>query len=501
MEAAEVLLGPKGPKVPPSIRVLASQRQVTRLGEGVFRSGHISEEGAELTCGVLRQMAEAYGRLDVVGVRAVATSAVRDAQNQRQFLERASEALGASVEIISGKEEARLIHLGVQSRWPHTDGRMLIVDVGGGSAEIMFSEGGRLVEAFSKPLGAVRLTETFLEDDPPAPRDLHRMESYIEEKIAAPLERIGPQPFDRAIATSATAGALVRAVHRLPRASREQADRLRVRISQAREFYQQVQRLDLAQRRRLPGIGPKRAEILIAGSAVLFRTMEDFRLPAIYYSAAGVRDGVIVDLAVRGVGREFSRLSRDQRRAVEEMARRFSVSLKHARKVAELAHALFDSLQSIHRLAPGCGKWLEAAAYLHDIGHYVSDTGHHKHSYYLVANSDLPGFTAREKRLIASLCRYHRKSAPKPNQENFQSLDAEERRAVVLLTPLLRLADSLDRSHEQRVERVECRLRDSEVSLQLLSGSDTDLEQWAAERTGDLFRDVYQRRLSVGKGR
>lgn len=502
MQAAEVAPGAMvDPKGAPRTRILALDREVTRLGEGVFRTGYISQPAMDLTCRVLRRMAETYQKLQVLAVRAVATSAVRDAQNQYEFLDRASDALGAPVEIISGKEEARLIHLGVQGRWPHPDKRVLIVDIGGGSAEIILSESRRLVESFSKPLGAVRLTEAFLQKDPPSVKDLHRLESYIEEKVAAALQRIGRKPFDRGIATSATAAALACAIHRLSRTNREEADRLRVKASQARKFYEQVRALPLHDRQEIPGIGPRRAEIIIAGAAVLWRVMLDFQLPFLYYSAAGVRDGIVADLAARGVGRDLSQMSRDQRRSVEDLARHYGVSMPHARKVAALAHNLFDSLQPIHRLPPAFGKLLEAAAHLHDAGHYVSDTGHHKHSYYLVAHSDLPGFTNRERLLIANLCRYHRKSPPKPGHENFEPLDSQEREAVVLLMPLLRLADSLDRGHEQRVETLHCRIDDHTVSLRLVSKADTDLEQWAVGPVADLFRKVYDRQLTVLKAR
>ena len=180
-------------------KILAAERQVTRLGAGVFqRRAHHAPRPWSLSARSLARMAQIYHKLDVIAVRAVATSAVRDASNQHEFLERASEALGAPVEIISGQEEARLIHLGVQSRWPQPGKRVLIIDVGGGSAEMILSDHGGWSEAFSKPLGAVRLTEVFLKSDPPAPLDLHRMNEYIEEKLATPLRKIGTGPFDRA---------------------------------------------------------------------------------------------------------------------------------------------------------------------------------------------------------------------------------------------------------------------------------------------------------------
>jgi exopolyphosphatase/guanosine-5'-triphosphate,3'-diphosphate pyrophosphatase len=473
-------------------KILAAERQVTRLGAGVFQDGRIAPEAMRFVCDSLARMAQVYRKLDVIGVRAVATSAVRDAANQREFLQRAGEALDAPLEIISGQEEARLIHLGVQARWPQFDKRVLVVDVGGGSAEVILAENGVLSEAFSKPLGAVRLTEVFLKSDPVAPLELHRMSEYIEEKLATPLRRIGVGPFDRAIATSATAAAVVCAVNRVGRSRRDEADRLKATAPQMRTFFRQLCALDLAGRRKMQGIGPRRAELIVAGAAVFLRTLELFQQPVLHYSAAGVRDGIIADLAARGVGRELSMLNREQRRVVEQMARRYGVELAHVRKVAELAHRLFDALQSLHRLPPALGKLLEAAAYLHDIGHYVSDTGHHKHSSYLVAHSDMPGFTDRERQMIALLCRYHRKAMPGPRHSPLQTFDSDSRRAITLLTPLLRIADSLDRSHEQRVAGVQVQLRNGAVNIALESGANLDLELWAAERIAGSFRETYQ---------
>src|SRR5271157_1060108 len=494
MEAAEIVPG----ELP---RVLASDREVTRLGESVFRHGSVSEEAMHSTCAVLARMAALYRRLDVVGVRAVATSAIRDTRNKREFLQRASEAAGAHVEVISGREEARLIHLGVQSCWPQTGKRVLIVDIGGGSAEIVAAGGGVLREAFSRPLGAVRLYENFLKDDPPTPRQLHQLHEYIGEKLSTAVRRLAGWECERAIATSATAAAVANAVARIPRSRREGIDRLRVSTAQVRRLYAVLAGLNLAGRRKITGIGPRRAEIVVPGVAVLLDFMQAFRLPAVYYSRAGVRDGIIADLAARNVGAELSRLSRDQRREVMDMGRRYGVSLDHARKVANISNLLFTALQPLHQMPPGCGKLLEAAAYLHDVGHFVSNTGHHKHSYYVVSNSDMAGFTERERLLIAGLCRYHRKSLPDPMHQAYLSLSAEERRILLMMIPILRIADNLDRSREQRVRDVECRLRDGEVLLQIGSRGDIDLAQWGAERAGEVFQQVYNRTISVTRAR
>jgi len=494
MEAAEVVAGQ-----PPA--VLASEREVTRLGESVFRTGAVSEEALKTTCAVLARMAALYRRLEVVGVRAVATSAIRDTRNQAEFLERAAEAAGTHVEIISGREEARLIYLGVETNWPQTGKHVLILDIGGGSAEIVASEDGRLREAYSKPLGAVRLHEIFLQDDPPSPRQLHQMHEFVQEKLSSVVRRLGKRKWERAIATSATASAVASAVARVPRSQREEIDRLRISTAQVRNLYWKLAERNLAARRRITGIGPRRAEIIVPGVAVLLAFLQEFHLPAVYYSRAGVRDGIIADLAIRNVGAELSRLTREQRREAEDMGRRYGVSIEHARNVVHIAQLLFTALQPLHHLPPAAGKLLEAAAYLIDVGHYVSNTSHHKHSYYVVVNSDMPGFTERERLLVAALCRYHRKTLPSAMHNSYQTLTADERRMLLLLIPLLRLADNMVRSPKERIEKLECRTQNGDVLLLVHSNDDIDLEQWGAERASETFQQIYGRTVSVTKAR
>lgn len=195
MMAAEVSHG--------ETHILEEDRQVTRLGESVFRDGRISKEALDFLCATLARMSASYSRLDVIGVRAVATSAVRDARNQQEFLQRSSTAIGTNVEVISGPEEARLIHLGVEARWPRPKERTLIIDIGGGSGELIISQNGQLIDAISKPLGAVRVTELFLKNDPPPPEELRRLDAYIDEKLGAFVKEHGVEKFDRVLGTSA----------------------------------------------------------------------------------------------------------------------------------------------------------------------------------------------------------------------------------------------------------------------------------------------------------
>lgn len=479
------------------IQELAADRQVVRLGTGVFREGRLSAEAIGSAFQALSRMADQYRRLGVLAVRAVGTAALRDASNRAEFLGRAETILGTPVEVISGLEEARLIHLGVQARWQHPKQRVLIVDIGGGSTELILGEQGHLSDAFSKPLGAVRLTELFLTSDPPDSRELARMQRYIQERLAGPVARFGALKVDRMIATSATAAAAICAVNNIRRSRRDLADRQRATAAQVRHLFNELAIRNLAARGALTGIGPRRAEIVVAGVAVLQQIMQQLQISSCYYSAAGVREGIISDLVQRKVGLEPARLDADRRRMVRALGRRYGVSVPHTRKVAELAAVLFDGLRPLHGLPPQHGRILEAAAYLYNIGHYVNESRHHRHSLYLVANSDLAGFDDRERMMIANLCRYHRKSMPQAAHDMFQALDAEDRRVIVLLIPLLRLAVALDQSQEQRVERLECQAGAESVEIRLYSSADVDIEQWHAQQASGVFQEVYGLPLAV----
>jgi exopolyphosphatase/guanosine-5'-triphosphate,3'-diphosphate pyrophosphatase len=494
MEAAEVVPGSP-------TRELVSDREVTRLGESVFRQGRISDEAIGFVCQVLKRMVDAYSKLDVIGVRAVATSAVRDASNQAEFVTRASEIIGTPVEIISGAEEARLIHLGVQARWPQPKETILIVDVGGGSAEFIVAENGEMKEGVSRPLGAVRLNEVFLKSDPPTEVELTRLTKFIDDKFEPARKRIADFKFDRVIGTSATAAALVSAVHNIPRARREEADRLRAKTGDLRKLFTQLASTELSERKKIGGIGPRRAEIIVAGAAVFLRTLETLGQPAMHYCAAGVRDGIIADLAARGVGREHSRLTPSQLRLVETMGRKYSIDLKSARHVSAIASDLFHALQPLHTLPPEAGRLLEAAAYLHNVGHYISETGHHKHSAYIVNNSDMPGYTDRERHIVSLLCRYHRKSMPTTRHDVFRTLPADEKHFVQMLTPLLRVAVGFDAGRAQKIQAVEAQIVNNAATVTVQGEGDFDLEIWAAERAADIFRQVYGVPMTINKAR
>jgi exopolyphosphatase/guanosine-5'-triphosphate,3'-diphosphate pyrophosphatase len=342
----------------------------------------------------------------------------------------------------------------------------------------------------------MRLQEMFLTSDPPASREIHQMNEFIDQKLGTLMERVGTE-WERVIATSATAAAVVCAINRVPRARRESADRMRASTQEVRKLFRKLSELDLAGRRKVPGIGPRRAEIVVSGTGTLLRILERFQARGVYYSSAGVRDGIIADMAARNVGAEQARLSREQRKEVERVASRFGIALENARKMAGFSRALYERLAQLHQLPPAFGRLLEAACYLSNTGHYISDSSHHKHSYYVVANADFSGFTNREQQFIAALCRYHRKAMPSQAHFEYQALEVGDKRALNLLIPLIRLADSLERSPDIDIELARCEVQDGRVKITLRALSEPDLAEWSAERVASAFRLAYGRSLAV----
>jgi exopolyphosphatase/guanosine-5'-triphosphate,3'-diphosphate pyrophosphatase len=473
---------------------------VTRLGESVFRTGRLSDRAFRDTLDVLKSFRKRAEEAGVVALRAVGTSALREADNARKFVKCASHDCGVDLDVISSREEARLIHLGVISRLGKPDEPLLLIDIGGGSSEFTVSRNGRISATCSAPLGAVRLSELFLDSDPPAPAELERLEGQVRkklERIQQVLARAGDGPL-RAIGTSGTMAALAGAVSRVE-ASRNLLDGQRFSRAEAEALYRRLRVLDREARAKVPGINAKRAELIVAGAAVVCQAMRQFDLPEVCYSDAGLRDGVLVDLAARRAGDPagVAYLKDERLLAIRHLGERYDYAPGSSSHVARLARQLFQSLQPLHELDESYGELLEAAALLHDIGHYVNSAKHHKHTYYLIANSELPGWSDKERLLIANIARYHRGSWPDASHNGFADLSSKERRAVEHLAALLRLADACDHGRRRHVQSVLAVAKSDRLEVALLASGEAELEGWAAAKTADLFRKVFGRKLEV----
>jgi exopolyphosphatase/guanosine-5'-triphosphate,3'-diphosphate pyrophosphatase len=481
--------------------VVTREKETIRLGHGGGDMKVLAEDAIERGVSALRRMkriADSHGAT----VRAVATSAVREAENAEVFIGRARRDAGIEVEVISGLEEARLIHLGVLQAVPAFDRRLLLVDIGGGSTEVLVGERGVTLAARSFKLGAVRLTDRFFPGGNCTPRAVDECRTYVRSILAGFERDVAQHGFDIAIASSGTAetvAALVAsrrgaaAVHTLNRFEfdRAELDAVVDELSAKRTA---------STRATIPGLDAPRADIIVAGAIVLQCVAEAFAVRAFTFSEAALREGVLLDTLSRGQGDgELHHLRDVSRQSVAALAARCDDDVAHSAHVAGLALQLYDATAPLHRLPDHCRDYLEAAATLANVGLVISHSKHHLHSYYVIRNSELAGLTDHEIEMIALVARYHRKSGPKASHPEFQALDADSQQVVRTLAGILRLAIGLDRSHDGRVTSLRATRRGKRLLIEAIHRPDVDvsLEVYTAHERSALLEQVLALRVDV----
>jgi exopolyphosphatase/guanosine-5'-triphosphate,3'-diphosphate pyrophosphatase len=463
------------------LEIIHQERDPVRPGEGVFRTGGLPKPTADRLLATLRRYSALCRRNDA-RVRAVATSAIRDARNRDEVVRRARTEAGLKLEVVSGTEEARLICLGVLQGQPPF-ARNLCVDIGGGSTEVASALGEQPQKLWSVALGAVRLTELFETSGQVSARKLALLRRYTEEVLSETLPEKIPYAPKQALGSSGTIAAVVAfASDGGAHASRGQIARAVVAIAK------------MGPQKRRKRFDAKRAEIIAAGAVVLEGLMRHLHLEGVTAVQRGLRDGVLVDLVRRAKPDPRDHSLQD---AALALGRRFHFDEKHSRKIAGFALQLFDALAGPHALLASERPMLETAALLHDIGQAVNHARHHKHTYYLIANADLPGISDRERELIARVARYHRRTPPEASHAGMAGLSAEETRTVRRLATILRVADSFDRSHRQPVLGLQVKVGPGAVRVELVSRRAVDLEIWDAEHEAALFQKVFRRKLEV----
>lgn len=464
-----------------ALETLHQERDPIRPGEGVFATGSMPRETADRLLSTLRRYAALCRRHKAL-VRAVATSALREARNSNEIVRRVRDEAGLDLEVVSGKEEARLICLGVLHRKP-SNARSLLVDIGGGSTEVATATGEKPDNLWSLALGAVRLTEVFNASKVVTPKQLRLMRSFVAEVVRKTLPPKLPRLPKMALGSSGTINVLVSF------ASGDGAG-----SASARQISQAVEELaKMPPERRRKRFDPRRADIIVSGAVILEGVVKHLGVDAVTAVNRGLRDGLLVDLLYR---QDASRDDHSLADAAIAIGQRFFFDEKHSRQVARLALSLFDQLAALHHLPLSTRPYLEVAALLHDIGNAVSYERHHKHTYYLIHHADIPGLAERERELVARVARYHRRSAPDLQHSGLEGLLPSEARTVRKLATLLRVADSLDRSHQQAVKSLKALRGKEGVTLQLQARHPLDLELWNAERETANFRSVFGKRLS-----
>jgi exopolyphosphatase/guanosine-5'-triphosphate,3'-diphosphate pyrophosphatase len=478
--------------------VVETAREQVELGSGGLETHRITDAAAERALAALTRFAQICRHLGVDDIHCAATSAVREAENGEAFCREVRERCGIHVRVVSGPEEARLIWLGARQDLDFSRGRVLLFDVGGGSTEFVLGDPEHVLAAESLRLGHIRLAEGFdggeiLDPKVPALRKL------VRERLAAVAARVRPDDFERVVGTSGTVRTLARmATLRRGDALPGHDHGLVLRRSEAAELADLLSKADRPRILALPGMDPKRVRTLPAGAVLVHEILEMTEKSHLVTSARSLRDGLVLDWARRHRPELAlaTRVSDPRRRSVETVLQRYGVDRAHADHVAALCVALFDGTVSLHHLPVDDRRLLEFAALLHDVGHHISGDDHHRHGQYLVRHTHMPGFTAPEVALLGNLVRYHRGAPPKSSHPEFASLTPTDRRRVRVLCAILRLADALDRSHQQVVRSVSVSVG-ATVDVCGVSNGPADLEQWSAVERAGLLADLLERPVTV----
>jgi exopolyphosphatase/guanosine-5'-triphosphate,3'-diphosphate pyrophosphatase len=472
-------------------RVIDRVKEMVRLGAETLASGHLSAAAMKRGIEVLRKYKRLAENHRVDKILAVATSAIREAGNGEDFLERVGQQVGFWPRVASGEEEGRLVYLAALHS-VHLEGRALVVDIGGGSVELALGVGSRIERIVSEKLGVLRASELFVHTDPLSAKEEQRLVAHVRESLGPTLDELRAASFEHLVGTSGTILSLgAMALELEGRGAGDTLHHVTVSRDSLREVRRRLVASDLKERLRMPGLDEQRADIVVAGAVVLDEILEGLGAREVMLCEWALREGILLNY----IHRHPRSLARAEaypdvrKRSVQHLCERCQFDEPHARHVALLAGQIFDALGRQHGLPQEARGLLENAALLHDIGHHISYPGHHKHTYYLVKNGDLRGFSPIEIETIALVARYHRQGHPRKRHPAFGALPKAERRTVRMLAGILRVADALDRSHRQIVKSVRASERNGMLRLRCETQGNHDLEEWGVPRRTELLAE------------
>lgn len=485
-----------------SYTILSRQKQQVRLGEGEFDEDEIQPEAIERLVVVCRKFTDLARTFSTEEFVAVATSAMREAANQAEILHLLRQDALLDVRVISGQEEARLIYLGVASGTHIEDRQVFFIDIGGGSTEI--AVGGdrtyQFLESFR--LGAIRLSNLYLPREntgPVSPDQYKRVQHHVKDSIIHSVRKIRNLKPVLAIGSSGTIMNLAEIAQRAFHQNDSNGDPV-LSAKDLQKVIDLLCPLPLDQRRKVPGMNPERADIIIAGAAILDTFMKELGLDSIQTTGRGLQDGLLVDYLSRMDAFPLLGELSPRQRSVLQLGRSCGINEVHARTVTSLVLELFDSAkeQGLHNFSDNERELLEYATFLHDIGSFISYSNHHAHSYYIIKNSELLGFDQKEIAFMANIARFHRKKAPRKKDPEVMELESRERDALRILTTFVRLSESLDRSHTALIQHVKFTRADKGViHLEVIARGDCQLEIWGVEAEKKAFEKIFEKQLVI----
>lgn len=433
-------------------------------------------------------------------ILAFATSAIREAENGGEFIQRAIDEVGIKINAIPGKLEAELIGLAVQHGVQMPASPSLIMDVGGGSVEFILADQEKFYHLSSKKLGVARMRAKFVNNDPITESEINRLRDYYRDMLTDVAQAFALNRAEMLIGSSGTMENIALMIlHRNNKEPNLSVNELEFTAEEFFDFYDEVIGMDAQERSKLKGLDEKRIDLLPPGLVLVDYVLRSFGIKEIKISAQALREGIIL----RYIKKEMTDLKDTvivedpRKRSVMELVEKCEWHENHSRHVAKLSLELFDELQDELELDTQNRELLEYAAYMHDIGYHISHRKHHKHSLYIIRNSDLLGFKEKEIEIMANVARYHRRSTPKSRHPHFNKLSKESRERVKNLSAILRVADGLDRSHYQNVRAMKLEKSDNEIVINIYTESDPELEIWGAMRKNSLFEEVTGRSLRI----
>lgn len=507
------------------LHIIDREKEMVRLAAGTLQTHHLSTRRMNVAIRVLQRFAELANAHQAHPILVTATSAVREAWNREDFLNRVKKETGLDIEIIPGVEEARLISLAVSEVTDFHQKRGLIIDIGGGSTEFILTRGKEPELLLSVKLGAVRLQEQFFaatKSGPPTREAIQATITHIRSSLARTVREIKQAGgFASVIGTSGTILALANA------AAQTKTDRIEDRSPDYTPFSlnlslagleiltKQLHKTSLKERRRLPGLDSRRADIIIAGGILLETILKELGAKELTTCDWSLREGIILNYlrenephvleaqAQRESTSTHPSLFQLQNqesiraRSVLSVARRYEFEERHSHHTAYLARRLFDETQLLHKLGYVERELLEYAAILHDIGYHIAHNSHHKHAMYLIRHAELPGFHSHEVAILANIARYHRGSTPKSKHLEFMALTPFQREVVRKLSAILRIADGLDRRHLGVVSDVKVKLQGKKLQIDALASNACEIETWCAERNASMFESIFDVSIKV----
>ncbi|HOV92958.1 MAG TPA: Ppx/GppA phosphatase family protein [Candidatus Kapabacteria bacterium] len=483
------------------LTIIDQEKEMVRLGQSGNDMKYLQEDAIDRGVETLKRFAKLAENHSAI-IRAVATSAVREALNKDIFINRAKEETGINIEVVSGVEESRLIFLGVSHALPITDKDALVVDIGGGSTETVIGRNYKIKFAHSDKIGAIRLTKQFLDSQNYTKSKIEEIRKYVIGEWTPTLNNIKSTGFDLSIGTSGTIQSL--AAMSLIENGEAPPDFLNGYSVSTKKILGIISKIlkckNPQEINRIPGMDTQRSDIILAGAIILETFIKALNLKDILVSPYALREGIVFDTYEKMLEVEqYHHLTNLRFETIYDVAHRYNVDMNHSEHVKQIALKLFDSLKKYHNYSDYEREILECASLLHDIGYWISHSQHHKNSYYIITHSDLPGFTNDEAELIGNIARYHRKSLPKKKHSNFASLPSDTQLKVDILAGILRIAEGIDRRQKQYVKDIEVSYN-NKIQIKLIPVDpkiDIDIEIWGANRRKELLEESLNKSIEI----